>query len=296
MQRALITGINGFTGYYLTKELVEAGWQVFGTGIEDRPNNPNYRKVNLNDLAGMCEWIKEVKPSVVVHFAGIAFVGHDDAGEIYDNNLKGTYNLLKALALAKLQYKCILLPSSATIYGNAVSGMLAENTPPNPANDYSVSKLAMEYMARLWFDKLPIVIARPFNYTGVGQSESFIIPKIVAHFRRREKVIELGNIDVWREWSDVRCVVRAYRRLLEVSPIGETINICSGHAVSLREVLGMMAEIADYEIEIRVNPAYVRDNEVIVLCGDPTKLHQLVGELPSISMIETLRWMMQEGK
>jgi nucleoside-diphosphate-sugar epimerase len=162
---------------------------------------------------------------------------------------------------------------------------------PAPANDYAVSKLAMEYMARLWMDRLPIIITRPFNYTGVGQASQFLLPKIVNHFKSGEKLIELGNIDVERDFSDVRMVAHAYRQLLELSPAGETFNVCSGVAYSMNDVLVMMSEIAGYEIEVRVNPAFVRANEVQRLQGDDSKLKAVVGNLTTISLKETLRWM-----
>ena len=127
-------------------------------------------------------------------------------------------------------------------------------------------------------DRLPIVITRPFNYTGVGQAPQFLLPKIVGHFRRGEKVIELGNIDVERDFSDVRFLTQAYCRLLENAPAGEVFNVCSGAVFSLKEVLAMIAEIAGYEIEVRVNPAFVRNNEVKRLEGSNRKLLAAVGE------------------
>jgi nucleoside-diphosphate-sugar epimerase len=197
------------------------------------------------------------------------------------------------LATAPHQPRCVLLASSANIYGNTTEGMLDETTALNPANDYAVSKLAMEYMARLWMDKLPIVIARPFNYTGVGQSPAFLLPKIVEHFRRRADVIELGNLDVWRDFSDVRAVAQVYRHLLQVRPVGVTVNVCSGQTHSLREVLGMAQRISGHSLQVRVNPTFVRVNEVKTLCGSPERLRGLIGDWRGPALEETLRWMLE---
>jgi nucleoside-diphosphate-sugar epimerase len=289
-KRALVTGLTGFTGHYVADELAAAGFDVYGIG--ERPSVlPRYTQVDLSDRDALRALVADVNPHVVLHLAGIAFVGADNAEAFYRVNTVGTRNLLEAVANNAPNVECVLLASSANVYGNATEGMLDESTPPNPANDYAVSKLAMEYMARLWLDRLPIVIARPFNYTGVGQSDSFLLPKVVGHFQRGAKQIELGNLDVYRDFSDVRAVANAYRRLVQACPVGETVNVCSGQSYSLREVLAMVGKIAGYDIEVMVNPAFVRANEVRSLLGSAARLHGIIGawDLPQLN--ETLEWM-----
>jgi nucleoside-diphosphate-sugar epimerase len=291
VRRALITGINGFTGRYLLAELQAAGYRVFGTAHHGEPVGDDVHAVDLLDRERLREVVAEVRPDVVAHLAAISFVAHGDAEAIYRVNLVGTRNVLEALAALAEPPRCVLLASSANVYGNAPVEVIDEVVPPAPANDYAVSKVAMEYLARLWTDRLPIVITRPFNYTGVGQPPNFLLPKIVSHFQARAPVIELGNTDVARDFSDVRTVARVYRRLLEAAPAGEVFNVCSGVAYTLGDVLRMMAAMAGYAIEVRINPAFVRANEVKRLLGSAAKLERAIGALPSIPLEETLRWM-----
>lgn len=293
MRRALITGIKGFTGYYLAQTLEAAGCEVFGFVHNQNEESVNDRllTVDLCNREQVQSAIETVQPQIVAHLAGISFVAHGDVESMYRVNIIGTRNLLEALARLNSTPSAVLLASSANIYGNAPVEIIDETVPPAPANDYAVSKLAMEHMARLWGDRLPIVITRPFNYSGVGQEPQFLLPKIIGHFQRKEKIIELGNIEVERDFSDVRMVVAAYRRLLELGPTGGIFNVCSGVAVSLTDVLAMMASIAGYEIEVRVNPIFVRANEVRRLQGDASRLFGVIGQVDVIPLYETLRWM-----
>ena len=289
--RALVTGLGGFTGRYLASELEVAGFRVFGTAHGNEPLSKDMVAVNLDNREELRRVVAEVRPDVVAHLAAISFVAHGDVEAIYRTNVVGTRNLLEALAGLEQRPRAVLLASSANIYGNAPVEVIDESVAPAPANDYAVSKLAMEYMSRLWMDRLPIVITRPFNYTGVGQAPQFLLPKIVGHFQRGERVIELGNIDVERDFSDVRMVTKAYAALLTKAPAGEVFNVCSGEAHSLKDALAMMAEIAGYEIEVRVNSALVRANDVKRLQGDAGKLRRAIGESGDIPLRETLQWM-----
>jgi nucleoside-diphosphate-sugar epimerase len=290
-KRALITGLRGFTGYYMARELSAAGYHVHGTVLPGEPTGPDIFAVDLLDRASVAAAIEQVRPDVVVHLAGIAFVAHNDADQMYRVNVVGTRNLLEALAAGSHKPASVLLASSANIYGNADVPVIDENVRPSPANDYAVSKLAMEYMARLWMDKLPITIARPFNYTGRGQSDNFLLPKIVSHFRKEARRIELGNLAIARDFSDVRMVARSYRRLLAAAPAGEAFNVCSGQPHSLESLIDMMSEIAGYRIEVHVNPAFVRANEVLTLTGSNAKLAGVIGKIEPTPLSETLRWM-----
>jgi nucleoside-diphosphate-sugar epimerase len=288
LRRALVTGLDGFTGHYVRPELEAAGFEVFGLrhSIDGK-----VREIDLLDVEHIRREVASIAPDVVLHLAAIAFVAHGDVETIYRTNVLGTRNLLDALTRLPKPPSAVVLASSANVYGNAAVERIQESQPPAPANDYAVSKLAMEYMARLWMDRLPITIARPFNYTGVGQSLQFVIPKIVDHFRRGEKFIELGNVEVARDFSDVRDVAHCYRRLVEIPPVGECVNLCSGQFHALSEVIAELERLAGYRIEIRVNPAFVRASEVIRLAGDPSRLEQLIQTKPGIPLRDTLAWM-----
>ena len=292
---ALVTGAAGFTGRYLVPALQARGFRVVGLGMGSSLADQNM-VCDLKDAAAVRAAVLQVRPSHIAHLAALAFVGHDDARAFYDVNLFGTLNLLEALAALDTPPRKVLIASSANVYGTPGVEVIDEGVCPAPVNHYACSKLAMEHMVRTWFDKLPIVITRPFNYTGVGQDEKFLIPKIVGHFRRREPVIELGNLDVARDFSDVRDVVAAYVRLLQADGSGgQTVNICSGQAHSLQDILSMAETMSGHRIDVRVNPAFVRTNEVPRLLGHPQKLQQLIGFLPEIPLEQTLRWMLDGG-
>ncbi|WP_329741580.1 NAD-dependent epimerase/dehydratase family protein [Dyella sp. A6] len=292
--RALLTGHTGFTGRYVARELEQAGYQVIGIASQASDDAPGQTiEADLLDRDAVQRAVADADADVVLHLAAIAFVAHGDVDEMYRVNVVGTRNLLEALAAAKKRPERVVLASSANVYGNADVEPITEDTPPAPANDYAVSKLAMEYMASLWMDKLPITLTRPFNYTGVGQNEKFLLPKIVNHFRRGERVIELGNIDIARDFQDVRFVARTYRQLLGARSCGNgnVVNICSGVAHSLMDIVHILEKIAGYQIKIQVNPAFVRANDVLRLTGCNKKLEQLIGPLDVVPMEQTLSWM-----
>jgi nucleoside-diphosphate-sugar epimerase len=262
--KILITGARGFTGLYLLKAAKQAGYEVVSL------------TANLNDAHALEHEILSAKPDFVAHLAGISFVASKDHEAFYRVHALGTSNLLQALAKLQTAPKKILLASSATVYGNSGSHLSDETQALAPIDHYAMSKVAMEEMAKTFFNRLPIVIARPFNYTGVGQKGNFLIPKLVDHFAKRKPFIELGNLNIEREFNDVNMICDAYLKLLDLGKANEIYNVCSGQARSLQFVMDTLKQITGHAIEIRVNPDFVRASEVHRMVGNPEKLKHLL--------------------
>lgn len=292
MKTVLVTGASGFTGEYMVKALRAEGYHVVGTGHGTSEADETIH-CDLTQQEQVAELVQQVKPQLVVHLAALSFVGHSRPAEFYQVNVIGTMNLLEALAGLPDAPEKVLIASSANIYGTPDVGQIQETVCPAPVNHYACSKLAMEHMVATWFSRLPIVVVRPFNYTGPGQGDHFLIPKIVSHFARGEAVIELGNTEVSRDFSDVRDVVAAYRQLLASDAHSTMVNICSGEPRSLGSIIQQMSDVAGYEIEVRVNPAFVRKNEIPVLVGSPEKLESLIGPQSRHDFQNTLEAMYQ---
>lgn len=284
MKTLLLTGADGFTGRHLAPAAFAQGYKLHALAAD------------ITDADAVMAEVAGAAPSHVIHLAAISAVTHADEMGIYRVNLFGTVNLLKALAALPYKVTKVLLASSANIYGNAAESPIRETHCPTPVNHYALSKLAMEHMAATFNDNLPIAIARPFNYTGVGHDGRFIIPKLIQHFVQKAPSIALGNLGVEREFNDVRSVCDAYLKLLEHGVAGQAYNVCSGQAVSLHAVLDILHELTGHFPDIEVNPAFVRTNEIQRLCGSPDKLATCIGPLHHPPLRETLAWMLDSTK
>lgn len=288
----MITGIDGFTGTHLAQKLRSLGLNVVGTTRAPSDRKDVY-ELDITDKEDVTRVLKKVKPDYIIHLAAISFVGHADSSEFYKVNVIGTENILQTALESNAVIEKVLISSSANIYGNTDIDMISELTTPEPVNHYACSKLAMEKITTNYFNKLPIVISRPFNYTGVGQSEKFLIPKIVSHFKAKESFIELGNLDVFRDFSSVDFVVDAYVKLLCSDITSEIVNVCSGSSYSLHQVIEYLEKISDHSIEVRINPRFVRENDVKKITGDNTKLLTFFPSLKTVGLYETLAKMYQ---
>ncbi|WP_084420422.1 NAD-dependent epimerase/dehydratase family protein [Henriciella litoralis] len=291
MTTVLVTGGDSFTGHYLQKVLAREGYDFAGTTMSNREAS-NLFQCDLTDQHQVDAMVRKVSPSYVIHLAGISFAAHPDPLELYKVNLIGTENLLKSLSANASGLRKVILASTANVYGNPNIECIDETVCPHPVNHYAGSKLAMEHMAGNWRAKLPLLVTRPFNYTGVGQHEKFLIPKIVSHFRRAAPNILLGNTNVARDFSDVRDVAESYCRLLTSDTDHEVVNICSGRLISLSSIIEHCREISGNTLQVEVNPEFVRPNEIEKLRGDNGRLMSAVGDIAFRPIEETLSWML----
>lgn len=278
--RVLVTGSEGFTGRHLTPELKRRGYTVIEHSVAE---------CDLRDAQAVRRMVGSAQPNFVVHLAAISFVAHGSPAEMYEVNTVGAVNLLDALATVDNLSKVILV-SSSQVYGSSDAN-LDEGSPCSPVSHYACSKLAMEHMAAPYCDRLPIVITRPFNYTGPGQPSRFLVPKIVQHFVRGEASIALGNLGVVRDFSDVRAVVDVYCRLLPAPVNGQTFNICSGVGRSLRSVIEEICQLTGHDMQVIIQPEFVRASEVPRLVGSNERLVNAIGPLLHADFTATLRSM-----
>ncbi len=277
--KVLITGINGFTGKYLKKYLEENNYEVYGISNQIDQDDSTIFQCDITNIEEIKEILIKIQPNYIVHLAAISFVQHANIQEIYNVNVIGTQNLLDACTEIKRSIKKIILASSATVYGNQSHSILDETLCPNPNNHYGISKLAMELLAKTYFQKLPILITRPFNYTAPGHGEMFIIPKIAQAFKTKQKELELGNLEVYREYNSINYVCEVYLKLMQTEATSEIVNIASGKIHSLNEIIALFEKESNHTILIKRNPLFIRNEETFRLTGDIRKLSSII-DLP----------------
>lgn len=281
LKTTLVTGGNGFTGRYLVNLLEQRGHEV------------HKLQSNLLDMNSLKSEIKKIQPKNVIHLAGISFTQLQDAKLIYEVNLIGTINLLQCLKRLE-SLDSVLIASSGAIYKNNNLDMYDEDCELNPGNHYGLSKFSMEKAAAFFIDEIPMIIARPFNYTGVGQDPLNLIPKIVNAFKDLQPEIYLGNTKSIREFNDVRYVVGCYMSLIKnLKSYKKPINICSGRGHSINEVIKICSNLSAHKINVKVDKSLIRQNDAKKIIGNPNLLKNLITLPKEISIEDTLRWMLK---
>lgn len=286
--KVLVTGAQGFTGKYICEFLRLKGYRVFGVGSETPANTEFDFSCDVTNTTELTKILDKVAPHYIVHLAAISFVQHSNTAEIYQVNILGTESLLQAILNSKLNPQSVLLASSATVYGDQSNEVLSEDLVPNPKNHYGISKFGMEQVSKNYFTKIPILVVRPFNYSGPGQSINFVIPKIVHHFKSKAAKIELGNLDIFREFNDVDFVCKIYFELMLSGVHSQIVNVCSGKIYSLQEVLDEVTKLSGHHLQVFQNPSFMRADEVKRLSGSTTKLETIIKKIPETSLHKTL--------
>jgi nucleoside-diphosphate-sugar epimerase len=286
-KRVLITGANGFIGKNLCERLHSMGSDFMA--MVTAPIGKPYRQftANLDECDKIEMNLSAYKPDIIIHLAGVASPTFNNSSYIYEVNTIGTDRLLTSIKSLKL-HPTVVIISTAGIYGNQPSELYREDLLPAPANHYSCSKYAMECLSRNFSDDIKIVILRPFNIIGAGQSETFIVPKLAKAFANREAIIHLGNTKPLRDFVDVAKLVDVMVKIIQTPPSVEVLNVCTGVGHSIDNVIDALSELTDFSPKIITEKAYLRSNEVWRLVGDPTRINEYMGDSLYIDLRELL--------
>lgn len=276
MAKVFITGASGFVGRYIYREFRELGYEVVGTTTSSDHSELVY--CDITDVEAVSSLILDCNPDIVVHSAALSSVTYGVPVEYYRINALGTENVLKGMAALEGRRRFFLL-STAGVYGNQGVEVLHEALCPKPVSHYGCSKLVAERLAANEFGNHDITILRLFNFIGVGQDASFIVPKLTHHFKNRLPKIELGNIEAERDYLPVDVVPRVIERLLSnPASYGEVINVAAGVGTSVRMLLDIMQEITGHTIEVVTAPQFIRPNEIWRLVGSTEKFNRILGQ------------------
>ena len=297
MSTCLIFGINSFTGRYVSHVFQQYGYKVIGT-VFSKVNRADFPGVDIHttdlmDYVNVSCVIKKSNPDIVINLTGISFIINNDVSQFYDVHILGTRNILVSFVEHQIPVSKVILSSSAQVYGQAKYP--DETTAATPLNDYAVSKLAMEHMARIWSDKFPIIITRPFNCIGVGQSENFLVSKILSSFVAKNSTIELGNIKVARDFIDIRSAAEYYYLLATEGVDGEIYNIASGESHSIECILDLFSQITSHQINVKFNSRFIRDNDPSRITANITKIISLPNSTQPVQFKDTLTWMIEDA-
>ena len=285
--RALITGGNGFVGHHLVAYLEECGDVV---SVFDRPSDIS----NVDDVRHALE---VARPDAIYHLAALSHVGASwiDPSAVLQVNVVGPA-VLFAAAREIVPEAITLLVSSAEVYGAVAASDLpiTESLVPRPVSPYAASKLAAEVLAQqaVRAFQQQIIIARPFNHVGPGQTPTFFVPamasRMVAAHNSGANTIAVGNLSSRRDFLDVRDVVRSYRLLVERGTSGEVYNVASGIDRAMSEVADELRSLVDPSLQFVTDESLLRPADVPVLRGSSEKINAATGWSPRWSWSETL--------
>lgn len=305
-KKAFITGITGFAGSHLAELLLKENYQVHGTArprsktdnIDHIKNKLYLEDADLLDSHSLYAILRKIKPDYVFHLAAQSFVQTSWASPAttMETNVVGTVHLFEAVRRAEID-SVIQIACSSEEYGLVLPSEVPvkETNPLRPLSPYAVSKVAMDYLGYQYYKSydLKIVRTRGFNHTGPRRGEVFVtsnFAKQIAEIEKgkKEPIIEVGNLEAKRDWTDVRDMVRAYVLAVQKCEYGEVYNVCSEKTVAVREMLDILLSKSKVKVKIREDSARMRPSDVPVLLGDSSKFRKATGWKPEIPFEKTL--------
>lgn len=301
--RVLITGIAGFTGNYLASCLQDTGSEVWGLD-RDKLNPPSSSSVSMH-YADICNpeeitrVLEECQPETIYHLAAQSSVGlsWQEPALTMKVNLEGTINLLETVRKLQLSSR-ILLIGSGEEYGpvDSLDLPISEDKMPDPQNPYSLSKYFQTMVGMQYFYSygMNIYFARAFNHTGPGQNKGFVVPDFASQVAAieaglQEPVISVGNLSAQRDFSDVRDVVQAYRKIVEQGKPGTIYNVGSGRAIPIQTILDQLLLLSSKTIKVKIDPKKYRPVDVPIIYASISKFHNETGWQPQIELQDTIK-------
>ena len=301
MSRVLIFGAGGFVGSYLCKEFLNNGYKVSGTDKGEGsalPSEVDFYKTDLMQADEVKKLIGQIQPDIIVNLAAISSVGAswNMPQTTMAINVIGALNIMEAARKSEQKPRILFVGSSEEYVIS--ENPLDENTQLNANNPYGISKVTQDQLAKLYREQygLKIYCVRPFNHTGIGQRDTFVLPsfcKQVAEIDKSGKdgKIQVGNLKVKRDFSHVKDVVRAYRMIVESDNCNQIYNVGSGNAYSLEDMLTYIIGLSDQNIEIEVDQNRIRPTDQPVICCDRSLIGKELGWEPQYNVYDALREM-----
>lgn len=297
--RVLITGAGGFVGPYLRRALQGAGAEVLGLGPHPIAGEVDLL-VDVTDVKATAEAVAKVQPDAIVHLAGLSSVSEcaKNPMRAFEINAGGTLSVVQAVLAAKRPCR-FLLVSSGEVYGAAAGpAPIDETLLPDPMNVYGATKRAAEVIAlQHRHQGLDVIIARPFNHIGAGQTPTFVLPSFAQQMTRVPRgsavTLEVGNLSAVRDFSHVEDIVQAYRLMLEKGQAGEVYNLGSGVGRSIESMLQLLVTQSGRQVTVMVDPKRLRPIEIPTLVGNVEKIKAL-GWKPTHSVEQALSEILRE--
>ena len=299
MEKVLIFGASGFVGSYLSKEFLDHNYEVYGSDKNVAEMLPKEVKFKISDLLNAIQTeklISKINPDIIVNLAAISSVSAswNIPQATVDINVIGALNIMEAARKIEKKPKIMFIGSSEEYIASSLP--MNESTPLNASNPYGISKITQEQFAKLYREQydLKIYCVRPFNHTGVGQKDSFVLPnwcKQVAEIEKSGKpgVLKVGNLRVKRDFSHVKDIVRAYRMIVESDKCDFIYNVGSGISHSLENILQFIVGLSSQKIEIDVDPGRIRPTDQPIICCDYNLIKTELGWEPEYTVFDALK-------